>query len=139
MPDTGRKKGVSQKKEKKALAISCLAMLPKQNRLKKKKDFERVFKQGKGIKRDFLLFKFVKNDLGASRFGFVVSQKISKKVTVRNKIKRRLRAVLREELPKIKPGFDGVWVVLKNSTPPSFKEIQETIKKIFQKAPLIKK
>jgi len=113
-------------------------MLPKQNRLKKKKDFERVFKQGKGIKRNFLLFKFIKNDLGVSRFGFVVSQKISKKVTVRNKIKRRLRMVLRGELPKIKPGFDGVWVVLKNSERRDFKEIEGIIKEILQKTPLIK-
>ena len=36
-------------------------MLPKINRLKKQKDFERVYKKGKGYKEDFLFLKIVEN------------------------------------------------------------------------------
>ena len=71
-------------------------MLPKKNRLKNKKDFERVFKQGKGFKEDFLFFKITKNNLKENRFGFIVSLKVSKKAVLRNKVKRRLREIIKK-------------------------------------------
>ena len=77
-------------------------MLPKTNRLTKKKDFENVFKKGKGIKGDFLILRFVGNKTKTCRFGIVVSKKISKKATVRNKIKRRIRAAIGNRNPKFK-------------------------------------
>ena len=85
-------------------------MLPKQNRLKLKKDFERIFKQGKGYKQNFLFLKVLENGLKETRFGFIVSKKISKKAVIRNKLKRRLREVIRDKLKeeKIRPGIDVV-------------------------------
>ena len=62
-------------------------MLSQQNQLKKKKDFEKVFKKGKGFKEDFLVLIFKKNNLNQSRFGFIVSKNFSKKANLRNKIK----------------------------------------------------
>ena len=38
-------------------------MLPRINRLTKKKDFQAVFQKGKSIKYDFLLCKTLKNNL----------------------------------------------------------------------------
>jgi ribonuclease P protein component len=70
-------------------------MLLKENRLKKKKDFERVFSQGRNLKGDFLFFKTINNKLEDNRIGFIVSKKVSKKAVERNKIKRRLREILR--------------------------------------------
>jgi len=113
-------------------------MLPLQNRLKKKKDFERVFKRGKGYQEGFLFLKLLKNDLTVSRFGFVVSQKISKKATLRNKIKRRIRETVKKELLNINPGFDGVWVALKGLETKDFKETEGAVQKLFQKSPLAK-
>jgi ribonuclease P protein component len=109
-------------------------VLPKQNRLKKKKDFERVLKEGKGFKEDFLFLKILKNNLEFSRFGFIVSQKVSKKATVRNKIKRRLREIVRLRLKRIKRGIDGVLIALWGLENKSFKEMEETINKIFKRA-----
>jgi len=111
-------------------------MLPLQNRLKKKKDFERVFKGGRGYQEGFLFLKLLKNGLTVSRFGFVVSQKISKKATLRNKIKRRIREAVRKALPNIKPGFDGVWVALKGLEIKDFKETEGIVQKLFQKSQL---
>jgi ribonuclease P protein component len=114
-------------------------MLPQINRLKKKTDFGRVLKKGRGVREGFLLLKFAKNNLKVSRFGFVVGRKISKKATLRNKIKRRLREALRKELPKLKPGFDGVLVALKGSEPKGLKETERMVKKILQKTKLSRK
>ncbi len=64
--------------------------LNKKNRLKKKRDFENVFKKGKAVKGSFLFIKYIKNDLGLPRFGFVVSAKVEKSAVKRNKIRRTL-------------------------------------------------
>ena len=62
--------------------------LNKKNRLKKKRDFEEVFKKGKAVKGSFLFIKYRKNELDAARFGFVVSAKVAKKAVERNRIRR---------------------------------------------------
>lgn len=111
-------------------------MLPRENRLKKKKDFEKIFKEGKGIKEGFLFFKWAFNNLDISRFGFIVSQKVSKKATLRNKIKRRLREITRMRLPKIKKGIDGAFVALSGLEEKDFQEMETTIDKIFEKTRL---
>lgn len=112
-------------------------MLPKRNRLKKNKDFDDVFKKGRGFKEDFLYLKIKKNNLKSSRFGFMVSKKFSQKATARNKIKRRLRELVKIKLPKIKKGTDGVVVIMPGFKINDFLELEETINKLFKKAKLI--
>ena len=138
-------------------------MLPKENRLKKNKDFKKVFKEGKGFKEDFLVLKKAKNNLKISRFGFVVSKTFFKKATLRNKIKRRLRESVRIKLneikkgvdgcyprtgppasreglasrPTIRPGMDVVLIVLPGVETKDFWEIEETIDRLFKKAKII--
>jgi ribonuclease P protein component len=138
-------------------------MLPTINRLKKKKDFERVFKKGKSFKKDFLSIRISQNNLNKIRFGFIVSQKISKKAFVRNKIKRRLREIVRKNLsdiylvksrfakgeagvsPKakqfnqVKKGIDVVIIALPGLENKDFLEIQEMVDNLFKKAGLIDK
>ncbi len=111
-------------------------MLPRINRLKKKKDIEKVFKEGKGFKEGLLFLKLMKNGLQISRFGFVIRKKVAKGAVLRNKIKRRLREIIRVRLSKIKTGFDGVFVVLEGGADRKLKETEETIDRIFQKTNL---
>ncbi len=112
-------------------------VLPKENRLNKKKDFERVFKRGKGFKEDFLFIKIIKNDLETSRFGFIVSQKISKKAVIRNKIKRRMRESVRTALKDAARGYDIVFLPSSDITKRSFKEINEAINKALIKIKIL--
>jgi len=86
-------------------------MLKKIYRLTKKKDFERVSKKGKTAFSQILLIKYMKNNLASSRFGLIVSNKISKKATLRNLIKRRISEILRLSLDKIKKGYDIMIIV----------------------------
>ena len=46
-------------------------MFSKEQRLKKKKDIDWVFKKGKSFKQGFLILKAAKNNLNTSRFGFL--------------------------------------------------------------------
>ena len=112
-------------------------MLSKINRLKKQKDIERVFKQGEGIREDFLFLKFVKNNLMTSRFAFIVSLKVSKKAILRNKIKRRLRELVKSRLSKIKKGYDIVLTAVPGLETKDLRGTEEIINKLFKKAKLI--
>ena len=92
-------------------------MLPKENRLTKKRDFEKVLKRGKGFKQKTLFLKTIENDLPQSRFGIIVSKKTARKAVDRNKIKRQIREIIWKNIKKIKKGHDLVfiaWPLIKN-------------------------
>ncbi len=114
-------------------------MLPRENRLKKKKDFERVFKEGKFLKNNSFILGFVKNELeNVSRFGIIVSSKVSKKSVIRNKIKRRIRAIIRDLLLKTTPGIDAVLIALPLTVQHNFYELKEQLIALFEKAKILK-
>jgi len=113
-------------------------MLPKANRLKKKKDFETIFKKGKRFKEDFLLFKVVKKNSETKRFGFVINQKVSKKATIRNKLRRKLSRLTELKLKQIKKGIDGIFVVIPGLENKDYWELEEIIDKILNKAGVLK-
>ncbi|MFA4833808.1 MAG: ribonuclease P protein component [Patescibacteria group bacterium] len=108
--------------------------MPKEEKqLKKDKEFDKVFKSGRSSFSKILGVKAVANGLTASRFGILVSNKISKKAVERNKIKRRIREVIRLETSEIKPGFDVVIITLPPILGESYQEIEEAIGSNFKK------
>jgi len=109
-------------------------MLPKVNRLKKKQDIERVFKKGEGFKEDFLVLKIAENKLSQSRFAFVVSQKVSKKAVIRNKIRRQLSEAVGMRLKKLKKGIDALLIARPDFAIKDFWEMDEVIDRLFKKA-----
>ncbi len=114
-------------------------MLPKVNRIRKKKDFEAIFKNSKSFKNNLFIFKIAKNNLGINRFGFVVSQKVSKKAVVRNKIRRRLSEIIKAKFHTIKNGTDIVIIALPGIDKREFSEMNEGVEKTIIKLGLILK
>ncbi|MCX6738225.1 MAG: ribonuclease P protein component [Candidatus Parcubacteria bacterium] len=115
-------------------------MLPKIHRLRKKKDFERVYKKGKGFRQGFLFLKSLNNDSKISRIGIVVSKKVALRAVVRNLIKRRIRAATKDLISDIEPGQDIVISALTgiNKTT-DFKKIKETVNDLLLKSGIINK
>lgn len=112
-------------------------MLPKKNRLLKK-EFQEVFKKGKGINYPPLFLKFLKNRSKEKKFSVLVSKKISKKATQRNKIKRRLRELIRIKLERIKEGIKGILITQPGIEKKNFHQIEEILEKLFKKAKIFK-
>ncbi|MEK7562199.1 MAG: ribonuclease P protein component [Patescibacteria group bacterium] len=112
-------------------------MLPKLNRVRKKKDFEVIFTKGKSFKNEFLILKFIKNNLPESRFGFVISKKVSQKAVMRNKVKRRLGEVARANIKNIKKGIDIVFIALPGIEKKNFLETKKQIENTLKKSGLI--
>lgn len=112
-------------------------MLPKKNRLKKKKDFERVFMNGKIIKCQDLFLKYIDNDKEDTKIGIVVSKKVSKKAVDRNKAKRRIREAFRLIGSKLKNGINMIAVAYPSVKNREFSDIKEQIEAALTKAELI--
>jgi ribonuclease P protein component len=112
-------------------------MLEKINRIKKKKDFELIFKNSKSFKNNLFIFKIAKNSLQLNRFGFVVSQKVSKRATDRNKVKRRLSDLVRAKIGSIENGTDLVIIALPGIEKKEFSEIREAVDSSLIRAKLI--
>lgn len=102
------------------------------NRLKKKRDFESVFKKGKAVNGSFLFIKYRTNELGIPRFGFVVSAKIAKKAVERNKIRRIISEAARSEIKNLE-GYDIIVFATKKTIIVDKKELVDDFLGILKK------
>ena len=106
-------------------------MLASENRLRKKSDITRVFEKGRSAAGNFIFLRFAKNDLSINRFAFVVSSKVSPKSVLRNKVKRRLREIIKKIIPEMRQGFDFVIIAKPGIINKKFENIQKEINEIF--------
>jgi ribonuclease P protein component len=87
--------------------------LPKPYRLPHARAFSTVYQQGRRASSKHLTLRVLQKvdsaAAGGSQFGFVVSQKVSKRAVVRNRLKRQVKAAVQALLPRLKSGF---WVVV---------------------------
>lgn len=114
-------------------------MLKKELRIRKRKEFENVFEKGFYSADRFLTLKAVENKMPFSRFGFVVSKKISKKAVERNRAKRLMREAIRLTEEKIKPGFDIIFISRIGIINKSLEEIKESVEKLLKRSGLFEK
>ncbi|MDD3102161.1 MAG: ribonuclease P protein component [Patescibacteria group bacterium] len=108
-------------------------MLSREYRLTKNKDFGKVAKFGKQAWTQYFGLKWLKNDLKNSRFGIVVSLKVDKKAVVRNRIKRRIRAILDIRKKDIKSGFDFMILTRTEIKNLDYWQIDDILKNILHK------
>lgn len=102
-------------------------MLSKVNRLTKKKDFDAVWQKGRSSFDKIIGIKVLANGLRENRFGLMIGLKVSKKAVERNKIKRRIREIVRLETANLKTGFDIVITVLPAARGLEFIELQRSL------------
>jgi ribonuclease P protein component len=113
-------------------------MLKEVNQLRLDKEFDQVFKKGRSGYVEILGIKAFFTKTGESRFGILVSNKVSKKAVERNKIKRQIREILRLKLAKIKPGYDIVVITFPSILGKSYKEIELAIDSALDKLKILK-
>lgn len=77
-------------------------------RLRKSSEFLRVRQQGRSFTSRLLILAYVANESETTRFGFVVSKRVSKHAVERNYIKRLLSEAVRPLLPRLPGGLDIV-------------------------------
>ena len=107
------------------------------NRLRNDTDIKTLFSRGKSVFDICLGIKFRKNNLKDSRFAVVVGTKVSKKAVIRNRIKRRIRAIVEKQIPNIEKGFDVMFLVKKEAIVLTPSELEDQLMRIFKRAKLL--
>lgn len=105
--------------------------VPKEYRLTKN-EFKRVFEKGKTVKSSFFFIKFLKNKDEHLRLAVAISTKISKKSTVRNKIRRMATEILRNSRLYVQP-LDVVIIATEVIVGKPAKEIKRELEKTIDK------
>ncbi len=106
--------------------------MPKKT-LRKKKDIDQVFTAGLSFYCPILGVKALKNDLNYNRLAIIIGLKVSKLAVVRNKIKRQVRAVVKEDFVSKDNSYDIVVIIMKDIVDKSFIEIRESLLKMLSK------
>jgi ribonuclease P protein component len=109
-------------------------MLKKANRLNLEKDFQKIFHDGKLRRTEILDIRVRANNASCSRFGFIVSSKVDKRAVVRNRLRRQMSEIIKNNFKNIASGFDIVLVAKKEIIGKPFFEIEESLKNILKKA-----
>jgi len=84
-------------------------MLPRDNRLKKRKSFNYIHRKGKHVEAEHLTLVFVFAKMKHIKIGFSVSKKVGNSVT-RHRATRMLRAATKPLLPTIAPNHSIIIV-----------------------------
>ena len=104
-----------------------------------KEDFGKVETGGKVFQfGDFGVSLLDRKDNENSRFGFIVSNKISRDSTDRNRIKRALREAIRQSLWQTKRGANVLFLAKTTITKRSTEEIMRQVREALAKLGLIK-
>ena len=108
--------------------------MQRRHRLTSTKQFSQIHREGQSIANRFLVVRVLSNGLDHSRFGFLVSKRIGNAV-VRNRVKRRLREVVR--LTPVKPGWDAVFIARRDINRANFQELKLATENLLRRTPLV--
>jgi ribonuclease P protein component len=117
--------------------------LPKANRLRQRRDFQKVFNRGIRRQSPHLTMRAISDELKEndrqkpSCFGISISQKVSKKAVVRNRIKRQIKSAIRQLLPQIKTDWKIAIVVKPSAVECKYEHFLRELEELFLKAEVI--
>lgn len=112
-------------------------MLPKEQRLKRDRDFDRIFKKGEKVFSHPFTIRFEKTTRPLSRVAVVVGGKVSKKAVVRNRIRRQVREGVRGVIGSFTHRADVVISTLPAISEMTYQEMERSVKKALKKAGLL--
>lgn len=116
-------------------------MLATPHRLKKNRDFGAVYRKGSRQSTKYLVLRTHRSGVNATkipiRIGFSISQKVSKRAVVRNRIKRQLRAACHQLLPELQPGWDVVIVVRTAAVQCDYFQFLQQLRQLFAEAEIL--
>ena len=108
--------------------------MKKTARLAGKKEFESVFTEGRAWANSFVALRALPNGLGVNRYSVVAGKRLGKAV-VRNRIKRRLREVVRQI--SVREGWDMVLMARQASVNADYGTLEKATRELLTRARLL--
>ena len=106
--------------------------MQRRSRLLRSADFDRTLRGGRRASSDYLALFVSDNELGRPRVGLAVSKKLGNAV-VRNRIKRRLRELVRPLVTRAKGGRDVVIVARARAVDAEFARLRQEMEMLWAK------
>ena len=97
-------------------------MLNRINRLKKRYQFNYVYKSGEHFSGEHMVLYVVSSKTKNIKVGLAVTKKVGHAV-VRNKIRRRLREIIKKQVPNLKQNNNIIVVARDNISSASFEKL----------------
>lgn len=112
-------------------------MLSRKYRLRRRKDFSRLYRQGRTAHSGSFSIKYKSNNVGHNRVGIVASTKVSKKAPVRNRLRRQLYSQARHLLDEIDGDYDIIILVKTVAIGQNGNDLGDELRRTLKKAGLI--
>jgi ribonuclease P protein component len=109
-------------------------VLASQNRLRDRVKIKRVLERGRVVSGGLMRLKFLPQRGIAPQLTVVVSNRVSKHSTIRNRIKRLIRAGLEELIKKEMINFDAIVYGQSRAIKSSLSETKEELSWLVEKA-----
>ncbi len=111
--------------------------MKKKYRVKKNKDYQKVYHKGKSVaNRQLVLYLYPQPNQTHFRVGLSVGKKMGNAVQ-RNKIKRYLRQAVQELENSIKPDIDFLLIARPNITGRSYHEVKQSVIHVMKLAGIL--
>ncbi|MEM7008960.1 MAG: ribonuclease P protein component [Thermodesulfobacteriota bacterium] len=104
---------------------------PKELKIRKTSDYEEIFGSSKRIRSRHFDILYVKNSLGYCRAGFVVGKKNVRSAVKRNRIKRVVREVFRNN-KSLFDSYDVVFLAKKKSDTLNYSNVKKEFEEIIR-------
>lgn len=105
--------------------------MQRERRLRRRKDFAAAYREGRVYGNQLLVLRVVPHDGDVARFGFVTGKAVGGAV-VRNRVKRRLRAVA--DSVQAAPGLDIVIGARRTAADANYYALQQALTSLMKRA-----
>jgi ribonuclease P protein component len=96
-------------------------------------DFAALVERGTMRSHPLLATRVLRTDLGSTRYGLATSKALGSAV-VRNRVRRRLREVLRSMAPEVRPGWDVLVIARPGLVTADQRAMEETLGRLLRRS-----
>jgi ribonuclease P protein component len=97
------------------------------------RDFAALMERGTMRSHPLLATRVLRTDLGSTRFGLATSRALGGAI-VRNRVRRRLREVLRSVAPQLEAGWDVLVVARPAVVAADYRTVRETLTRLLRRS-----
>ena len=105
--------------------------------LRKKSDFDNLYKNGKSVGDRYVVVFYIKNGLDYNRTAFLASKKVGNSV-IRNRARRLMKESYKYILKDITIGYDILFIARKTIVNMKLADVKKSIEAALRKIKLVK-